>query len=142
MRLNLRVEQACEHAGGTVATLYEYSCECFRRGRKVRSRDSIHSGEKGEKKVKQVRVITRTQGTLTSLELLPRKRLEEVSKEGGGRDEFESRNKIFIFVSISSKMRLKLGSREWTTVGRKLKLCLHTIMQREDWDTVCVKIGE
>ena len=58
MRLNLRVKQTCEHAGGTVATLDKYSCECFRRGRKVRSRDSIHSGEKGEKKVKQVRVIT------------------------------------------------------------------------------------
>ena len=48
MRLNLRVKQTCEHAGGTVATLDEYSCECFRRGGKVRGRDSIHSGEKGE----------------------------------------------------------------------------------------------
>ena len=142
MRLNLRVKQTCEHAGGTVATLDKYSCECFRRGGKVRSRDSIHSGEKGEKKVEQVRVIARSQGTLTSLEFLPRKRLEEVCKEGGGRDEFESRNKILIFVAISSEMGLELGSRKWATVGRKLELCLHTIMQREDRDTVCVKEGE
>ena len=90
MRLNLRVKQTSEHARGTVATLDEYSCECFRRGWKVRGRDSIHSGEEGEKKVKQVRVIARSQGTLTGLEFLPRKRLEKVRKEGGGRDEFES----------------------------------------------------
>ena len=78
----------------------------------MRSRDGIHSGEKGEKKVKQVGVITRAQGTLTGLELFPGKRLEEVCKEGGGGDEFESRNKIFIFVSISSKMGLKVGNRK------------------------------
>ena len=108
----------------------------------MRGRDSIHSGEKGEKKVEQVRVIARSQGTLTGLEFLPRKRLEKVRKEGGGRDEFESRNKILIFVTISAEMRLELGGRKWATVGRKLELCLHTIMQREDRDTVGVKEGE
>ena len=87
-------------------------------------------------------MITRTQGALASLEFLPRKRLEEVSKECGGRDEFESRDEILIFVSISSEVGLQLGSRKWATVGRKLELCLHTIMQREDWDTVRVKVGE
>ena len=138
----MRVKQAGEHAGGTVAPLYEYSGDCFRRGGKVRSRDSIHSGEKGEKKVEQVRVITRTQGTLASLEFIPRKRLEKVSKECGGRYEFESRDEILIFVSIAAEVGLQLGSREWATIGRKLELCLHTIVQREDWDTVGVKVGE
>ena len=142
MRLNVRVEQACEHTGGTVAPLYEYSGDCFRRGRKVRSRDSIHSREKGEKKVEQVRVITRTQKTLASLEFIPRKRLEEVSEECGGRYEFESIDKILIFASISAEVGLQLGSRKWATVGRKLELCLHTIVQGEDWDTVSVKVGE
>ena len=136
----MRVEQACEHARGTVAPLYEDSGDCFGGGGKVGSRDSIHSGEKGEKEVEQVRVITRSQGTLTSLEFLPRKRLEEVCKEGGGGDEFESRNKILIFVAISAEVGLQLGSRKWATVGRKLELCLHTVVQREDWDTV--KVGE
>ena len=142
MRLNLRVKQTSEHARGTVATLDEHSCECFRRGWKVRGRDSIHSGEEGEKKVEQVRVIARSQGTLTGLEFLPRKRLEKVRKEGGGRDEFESRNKILIFVTISTEMRLELGGGEWATVGRKLELCLYTIMQREDRNAVGVKEGE
>ena len=140
MRFNLRVKQACERARRTVAALYEYGGECFRRGRKVRSRYSIHSGEESEKEVKQVRVITRTQGTLTGLELLPGKRLEKVSEEGGGGDEFESGNKILIFMSVSSKMRLKLKSRKLATIGRELKLCLHAIMQCENRDTICVKI--
>ena len=51
MRLNMRVKQAGENTRGTVASLYEYSGDCFRRGRKVRSRDSVHCGKKGKEKV-------------------------------------------------------------------------------------------
>jgi len=61
MRLNVRVKQTGENAWGSVASLYEYSGDCFRGGGKVRSRDSIHSGEKGKEKVKQVRMIAGTQ---------------------------------------------------------------------------------
>ena len=113
----MRVKQAGEHARGTVAPLDEYSGDCFRRGGKVRSRDSIHSGEKGEKKVEQIRVIARTQGTFASLEFIPRKRLEKVSKECGGRYKFESRDEVLIFVSIAAEVGLQLGSREWATIG-------------------------
>jgi len=85
-------------------------------------------------------VIARTQRTLTGFELLPGKRLEEVSEEGGGGNEFESGNKILIFMSVSSKMRLKLKIRKLATIGRKLKLCLNAIMQCENRDTICVEI--
>ena len=44
----MRVKQAGKHTGGTVASLYEYHGDCFRRGRKVRSRDSVQGGEEGE----------------------------------------------------------------------------------------------
>ena len=124
----MRVEHASEHAGKTVAPLDEYSGDCFRRGGKVRSRDSVHGGEKGEEKVEQVRVVTRTQGTLSSLEFIPGKRLEEVSKECRGRYEFESRDKILIFVSISAEVGLKVESGKGTTIGLLLELCLHPIV--------------
>ena len=51
MRLNMRVKQSGEHTGGTVASLNEYSGDRFRRGGKVRSRDSVHCGKKGKEKV-------------------------------------------------------------------------------------------
>ena len=53
MRLNMRVEQACEHAGGTVAPVYEYSGHCFKRDGKVPQhmrrglRDKQDSGLRG-----------------------------------------------------------------------------------------------
>ena len=68
--------------------------------------------------------------------------MEKVSEECGGRNKFESRDEVFIFVSIAAEVGLQLGSREWATIGCKLELCLHTIMQREDRDTVGVKVRE
>ena len=45
-------------------------------------------------------------------------RSPELVEECGGRYEFESRDKILIFVSISAEVGLQLGSRKLATVGR------------------------
>ena len=68
--------------------------------------------------------------------------MEKVSEECGGRNKFEGGNKVFIFVSISIEVGLQLGRREWATIGSKLELRLHTIMQREYQDTIRVKVRE
>ena len=75
-------------------------------------------------------MVTRTQGTLTSLEFLPRKRLEKVGKEGGGRDKFKGRDEILVFMSVTTKVRLQLRLGEGATIGGLLELCLHAIRQR------------
>ena len=51
--------------------------------------------------------VGRTQGTLASLEFLPRKRLEKVGEEGGGGDKFKGRDEILIFMSVTTKVRLQ-----------------------------------
>jgi len=108
----------------------------------VRSRDGVHSGEESEKKVEQVRVVTRTQRTLASLEFIPGKRLEKVGEECGGGYKFKGRDEVLIFMSVATKVRLQLRGGEWATIGCLLELRFHAIMQREDWYTVCVKVGE
>ena len=53
-------------------------------------------------------MVTRIQGIFASLEFLSRKRLEKVGEEGRGGDKFEGRDKILIFMSVTTKVRLQL----------------------------------